>query len=69
MTEEMQAHDPVEGEYTDAELPLDAQVPKEQTRGEADWIDGAGDDDVVVDEVDVEVIEFVDPARPHRTPH
>ena len=67
MTEEMQAHDPVEGEYTDAELPLDAQVPKEQTRGEADWIDGAGDDDVVVDEVDVEVIEFVDPDRPDRT--
>ena len=66
MTEEMQAHDPVEGEYTDAELPLDAQVPKEQTRGEADWIDGDGDD-VVVEEVDVEVIEFVDPDRPDRT--
>jgi len=64
MTEEMQAHDPVEGEYTDAELPLDAQVPKEQTRGEADWIDGDDDD---VEEVDVEVIEFVDPDRPDRT--
>ena len=55
---------PVEGEYTDAELPLDAQVPKEQTRGEADWIGGDDDD---VEEVDVEVIEFVDPDRPDRT--
>lgn len=68
MTEEMHAHDPVEGEYTDAELPLDARVPKEQTRGEADWVDGDGDDDeVVIEEVDVEVIEFVDPDRTDRT--
>ncbi|MFE5671384.1 hypothetical protein ACFQ58_07210 [Agromyces sp. NPDC056523] len=56
----MQPHDPIEGEYTDSELPLDAEVPKEAVAGtdtvddDGDW----GDDDVVVEEV--EVIEFTD---------
>ena len=57
-------HDPAEGEYTDSDLPLDAEVP-ETTRN-----DGAPrdeDDDVIVEERDVEVIEFVDPDRADRT--
>ena len=56
----MQQHDPIEGEYTDSELPLDAEVPKDEASvadaaaDDGDW----SDDDVVVDEV--EVIEFPD---------
>ncbi|HKH09385.1 MAG TPA: hypothetical protein VKA62_10595 [Agromyces sp.] len=69
MTEDMQAHDPIEGEYTDAELPLDAQVPKEANVG--DDIDDANedwdDDDLVVEDVEVESVEYVDPDRPDRT--
>lgn len=53
----MQPHDPIEGEYTDSELPLDAEVPKDADAAgvdDGDW----SDDDVVVEEV--EVIEFTD---------
>lgn len=58
-------HDPAEGEYTDSELPLDAEVPDTSTRNDAARHDE--DDDVIVDERDVEVIEFVDPERADRT--
>lgn len=58
-------HDPAEGEYTDSELPLDAEVPDEATRDDAGRNDE--DDEVVVEERDVEVIEFVDPDRADRT--
>jgi hypothetical protein len=55
----MQPHDPIEGEYTDSELPLDAEVPKDDAVvadavDDGDW----SDDDVVVEEVDV--IELTD---------
>jgi hypothetical protein len=53
----MQPHDPIEGEYTDSELPLDAEVPKDADAVGADDGDWS-DDDVVVEEV--EVIEFTD---------
>lgn len=62
----MQPHDPIEGEYTDSELPLDAEVPKDDAvvtgrdTADGDW----GDDDVVVEEV--EVIEFTDDAGDER---
>ncbi|MRX42368.1 hypothetical protein [Agromyces kandeliae] len=36
-------HDPAEGEYTDSELPLDAELPKDEE----------ADDVVVVEEVEV----------------
>ena len=58
----MQPHDPIEGEYTDSELPVDAEVPKDADVDDGDW----NDDDVVVEEV--EVIEFTeaDDDRPLR---
>lgn len=67
MTEEMQPHEPVEGEYTDAELPLDAELPKDATR---DWVDDDDDlDDVVVEEdVVVEKVDYVDPDETRGTP-
>jgi hypothetical protein len=61
----MQPHDPIEGEYTDSELPVDAEVPKDATVADVDDGDW-NDDDVVVEEV--EVIEFTeaDDDRPLR---
>ena len=59
MSEEMQPHEPVEGEYTDAELPLDAELPKGSV-GERDDVD---DDDVIVEEV-----EYVEVDEPGGTP-
>ena len=58
MTEEMQAGEPIEGEYTDSELPVDAEVPKDAVadRNDGDW-DGDDDEVVVVEEVDVVVFE------------
>ncbi|GAA2022008.1 hypothetical protein GCM10009819_00650 [Agromyces tropicus] len=63
MTEDMQPNDPLEGEYTDSELPLDAEVPKD---GDAVAVDDEREaDGVVVEEVEVvEVVETDDPAAP-----
>ena len=58
--------DPLEGEYTDSELPLDAVLPKEEYTEVEHLIDAAGEaDDDELDE-DVEVIEIVetDPDTP-----
>lgn len=54
MADEIRADDPVEGEYTDSEVPADAAVPKHSgaAANDGDW-DGDGDA-VVVDEVVVE---------------
>lgn len=61
MTDALRPEEPIEGEYTDSELPLSAELPKE----EYDEDDLAGDDDLVGDteEVDVEVIEIDDDGR------
>ena len=48
----MQPHDPIEGEYTDSELPVDAEVPKDAHVADVDDGDW-NDDDVVVEEVEV----------------
>ncbi|MFE6255194.1 hypothetical protein [Agromyces sp. NPDC057865] len=54
--------EPFEGEYTDAELPLSAELPKEEYEEVEEVVDADGkrldDDDVVVEEV--EVVEIVD---------
>ena len=52
--------EPFEGEYTDSELPLSAELPKEEY-DEVEEVVDADRDDVDVDDVDdVEVIEVVD---------
>jgi hypothetical protein len=56
MTDALRPEEPVEGEYTDSELPLSAELPKEE------YDEG---DDLVGDtqEVDVDVIEIDDDDR------
>lgn len=57
MSDPLRPRDPVEGEYTDAELPLDAELPKDEFDDvdvEAD--DGLGD----TDEIEVDVIDITD---------
>ncbi|WP_173923842.1 hypothetical protein [Agromyces sp. Marseille-P2726] len=59
MTDPLRPREPVEGEYTDSELPLSAELPKEEYE---EVEEALGDDDVTDadDEVDVEVIEVVE---------
>ena len=54
MADEIRADDPVEGEYTDSEVPVDAAVPKHSgaATNDGDW---DGDGETVVEEVDVVV--------------
>lgn len=56
MVEEIRSDDPVEGEYTDAEVPLDAAVPKRSgaAANDGDW---DGDGDVVVEGADAILVE------------
>ena len=64
MSDALRPGEPYEGEYTDSELPLNAELPKEEYEEveeveevlEDDEDDGLGD----TEEVDVEVIEIVD---------
>jgi len=49
--------EPFEGEYTDSELPLSAELPKEEYDEVEEVVDADRDD---VDDDDVEVIEVVD---------
>ena len=63
MSDPLRPSEPVEGEYTDSELPLDAELSKDEYAAveevvEAD--DADGDGLVDTEEVDVEVIEIVD---------
>ena len=63
MSDALRPGEPVEGEYTDSELPLDAELSKDEYAAveevvEADDIDGDGLVDT--EEVDVEIIEIVD---------
>lgn len=52
MTDALRPEEPVEGEYTDSELPLSAELPKDEY--DEDDLDGD------TEEVDVEVIEIDD---------
>ena len=52
-----------EGEYTDSELPLDAELSKDEYQAVEEVVEAEdADDDGIVDteEVDVEIIEIVD---------
>ena len=65
MSDALRPGEPVEGEYTDSELPLDAELSKDEYAAveevvEAD--DADGDGLVDTEEVDVEIIEIVDDA-------
>jgi hypothetical protein len=73
MTDPLRPREHVEGEYTDAELPLSAELPKEDYE-EVEDVAGEPaaedlDDDVEVDEVyevddaDVDVVGIDDPDR------
>jgi|SoiMethySBSTD1v2_1073268.scaffolds.fasta_scaffold4249630_1 hypothetical protein len=50
--------EPFEGEYTDSELPLSAELPKEEYEEVEEVVDA--DRDELGDDDDVEVIEIVD---------
>ncbi|MGR0221701.1 hypothetical protein [Agromyces sp. ZXT2-6] len=56
MVDEIRSDDPIEGEYTDSEVPADAAVPKDSraTANDGDW---DGEDDVVVEEADAVIVE------------
>jgi hypothetical protein len=56
MTDALRPEEPVEGEYTDSELPLSAELPKDEYEEGDDLV---GD----TEEVDVEVIEIDDDDR------
>src|SRR5699024_10077785 len=58
MSDTLRPSEPVEGEYTDSELPLSAELPKE----EYEEVEAVLDDDDLADtdEVDVEVIDVVE---------
>ena len=65
MSDALRPGDPAEGEYTDSELPLSAELPKEEFElvEEAIGTDDGVDDDLdesLDDEVEVEAVEFID---------
>ena len=61
MSDVLRPEDPAEGEYTDSELPLSAELPKEEYE-EVEEVIGTDDglDEDLDDEVDVEVVEIID---------
>jgi len=61
MSDALRPGDPAEGEYTDSELPLSAELPKEEYE-EVEEVIGTDDglDEDLDDEVDVEVVEIID---------
>lgn len=58
MSDALRPGDPFEGEYTDSELPLSAELPKE----EYDAVEEVLDEDDDLDD-DVEVVEIVEEDR------
>ncbi len=60
MSDALRPDEPVEGEYTDSELPLDAELPKEDVDDDLDVDDGLG----TTEEVEVDVIEVDDDDYP-----
>lgn len=67
MADEIRADDPVEGEYTDAEVPADAAVPKhsDAATNDGDW-DGDGDAVVVEAEGEYTDTDFDGDGVPER---
>ena len=61
MSDALRPGDPAEGEYTDSELPLSAELPKEEYE-EVEAVLGTDDDldEDLDDDVDVEVVEIID---------
>jgi len=59
MSDALRPGEPVEGEYTDSELPLDAELSKDEYEAVEEAVE---DDDDLADteEVDVEIVEIVD---------
>lgn len=57
MSDALRPDEPVEGEYTASELPLDAELPKEDLDDVEDVDGGLGS---TTEEVDVDVIEMDD---------
>lgn len=67
MSDPLRPRDPIDGEYTDSELPLSAELPKEEYEEVEEVLDERDDDLADTDEVDVEVVEVVetdDPRHP-----
>ena len=63
MSDALRPGEPVEGEYTDSELPLDAELSKDEYAAVEEVVEADdADDDGLGDteEVDVEIIEIVD---------
>jgi hypothetical protein len=66
MSDPLLPGDRAEGEYTDSELPLSAELPKEEydeveeVLGTDDGLDDDLDEALDDDEVDVEVVEIID---------
>lgn len=65
MSDALRPGDPAEGEYTDSELPLSAELPTDEYEQVEEVIgtdDGIEDDldESLDDEVEVEVVEIID---------
>ena len=60
MSDALRPGEPYEGEYTDSELPLSAELPKEEYEEVEEVLEDDEDDGLGSEEVDVEVIEIVD---------
>ena len=62
MSDALRPGAPAEGEYTDSELPLDAELSKDEYEAVEEVVEAEDADDGLGDpeEVDVEVIEIVD---------
>lgn len=59
MTDPLRPRQPVEGEYTDSELPLSAELPTEDYE-EVEVVDGLADDDALDDDVEIDEVYEVD---------
>jgi len=62
MSDALRPGDPAEGEYTDSELPLSAELPKEEYEEVEEVL---GTDEDLDDDVDVEVVEIIDDDTTH----
>jgi hypothetical protein len=65
MTDEPRSGEPAEGEYTDSELPLSAELPKEEYEEVAEQIEAGDDEDLGDDpadtaEMDIDAVDIVE---------
>jgi hypothetical protein len=63
MSDALRPGEPLEGEYTDSELPLSAELPKEEYEEVEEVLDDDDDLDDTLDVDEVEVVEVVDDDR------